>query len=600
MQRVNRRLDDLQRLSDRYAWARLAVFVIGAVIALAAFFTVGAWLFWLSTLITVAVFVVGVHFHRKVQYSIIRHRIWSILKTTQIARIELDWERMPPHIAGTQSAEHPFSRDLNLTGKRSILQLVDTAISRGGSQRLLDWLSATTPDLPQIEARQAMVRELAPMTRLRDRLFLNATFGTSGMRSQWDGTPLRKWLEHHPPTASLLPRLRLLAALAALDIILVVLNSLGLIPALWELSFLVYLIILLYTVDRIGDIFEDAAALAVELERLKAVFQLIETYPLRGKEHLQALLKPFRDPHSRPSTHLRRLARIVSGASLRRNYLLWFVVNAVVPWEIYFAYRLNQCKADLAALLPVWLDTWFELEALSSLATFAYLNPEYTFPTIVPEPLQGEHAVFRGIGLGHPLLPYDRKVTNDFAIDHLGEVVIITGSNMSGKSSFLRTLGVNLCLTFAGGPVNAQSLQTCLFRLFTSIEVSDSVTDGISYFYAEVKRLKALLGALEQENTIPLFFLIDEIFRGTNNRERLIGSRSYVRALVGKNGIGVISTHDLELIRLADEIPTIKNEHFEDSVIDGRMVFDYKLRPGPCPSTNALRIMQIEGLPVET
>jgi DNA mismatch repair ATPase MutS len=169
---------------------------------------------------------------------------------------------------------------------------------------------------------------------------------------------------------------------------------------------------------------------------------------------------------------------------------------------------------------------------------------------------------------------------------------------MSGKSTFLRTLGVNLCLAFAGAPVNATAFQTVLLRLFTCIKVSDSVTDGISYFYAEVRRLKALLCALEAEEPVPLCFLIDEIFRGTNNRERLIGSRAYIHALAHGRGVGAISTHDLELITLADTVPTIRNYHFRETVSAGRMVFDYQLRPGPCPTTNALQIMQMEGLPV--
>ncbi|MFL5704773.1 MAG: MutS-related protein, partial [Ktedonobacteraceae bacterium] len=164
---------------------------------------------------------------------------------------------------------------------------------------------------------------------------------------------------------------------------------------------------------------------------------------------------------------------------------------------------------------------------------------------------------------------------------------------------FLRTLGVNLCLAYAGGPVNASTFQTSLFRIYTCIKVSDSVTDGYSYFYAEVRRLKALLSELERPSDFPLFFLIDEIFKGTNNRERLIGSSAYIHALVGKNCMGAISTHDLELVKLADTQPEIKNYHFREEVIDGQMVFDYILRPGPCPTTNALKIMQLEGLPIE-
>jgi len=238
---------------------------------------------------------------------------------------------------------------------------------------------------------------------------------------------------------------------------------------------------------------------------------------------------------------------------------------------------------------------------LNSLATFAYLNPEYVLPEVVASEKQGDRPVFRATGLGHPLIPMEQKVVNDFALPKVGEIAIVTGSNMSGKSTFLRTLGINLCLAYAGGPVNASAFHTSLFRLFTCIKISDSVTDGYSYFYAEVKRLKALLTTLElseKEKSMPLFFLIDEIFKGTNNRERLIGGESYISALVGRNCLGVVSTHDLELVKLADALPAITNYHFREDVIAGRMVFDYILRAGPSPTTNALKIMQMEGLPV--
>jgi len=163
----------------------------------------------------------------------------------------------------------------------------------------------------------------------------------------------------------------------------------------------------------------------------------------------------------------------------------------------------------------------------------------------------------------------------------------------------LRTLGINLCLAFVGAPVNASRFESRLFELFSSIQVSDSLADGFSFFYAEVRRLKRLLDHLQQPGPLPLFFLIDEIFRGTNNRERLIGSRAYVRALVDQNGVGVISTHDVELVQLESEFDAIDNHHFRESIAHGKMKFDYTLHPGPCPTTNALHIMRLEGLPVE-
>ncbi|MCA9982455.1 MAG: hypothetical protein KDD89_16545, partial [Anaerolineales bacterium] len=207
--------------------------------------------------------------------------------------------------------------------------------------------------------------------------------------------------------------------------------------------------------------------------------------------------------------------------------------------------------------------------------------------------------LIHGRALGHPLIPADQRVCNDFDLLAPPQVVLITGSNMAGKSSFLRTVGLNLVLAYAGGVVCAEGLETRPLRLFSAIKITDSVSDGISYFYAEVKRLKSLLDALQQPDDLPLFFFIDEIFRGTNNRERLIGSRAYIRALVAQNGAGLVSTHDLELVHLADETPHIRNQHFRETVQDGRMVFDYTLRPGPCPTTNALRIMALEGLPVD-
>jgi DNA mismatch repair ATPase MutS len=339
------------------------------------------------------------------------------------------------------------------------------------------------------------------------------------------------------------------------------------------------------------------------------VFQHLETYPLRRYDALNDLCQPFLDTENRPSAKLKQVSFLTAAAGLTQNPFIGLVLNLIAPWNLYFAHRLNLYKEEVVHQLPQWLDALFELEALGSLANFAYLNPGYAFPIITnyelgmtnDETISGQRSavsrqLFNAKGLGHPLIPAGQKVCNDFSADRPGQVVIITGSNMAGKSSFLRTVGVNLCLACAGGPVNAQSCRTIPFRLFTALSVSDSVTDGISYFYAEVKRLKRLLDTLNADDPLPLMHLVDEIFRGTNNRERFIGSRAYIRTLVGGNGFGIIATHDLELVKLADELSGVKNYHFREEVVAGKMVFDYQLRSGPCPTTNALKIMQAEGL----
>jgi DNA mismatch repair ATPase MutS len=170
---------------------------------------------------------------------------------------------------------------------------------------------------------------------------------------------------------------------------------------------------------------------------------------------------------------------------------------------------------------------------------------------------------------------------------------------MAGKSTFLRTVGVNLVLAFAGAPVNASSFTTRNFRVFTSINVKDSLEGGLSHFYAEVRRLRKLLDELEGEHSVPLFFFVDEIFKGTNNRERFQGSTAFLKNVAGKNGVGMVSTHDLELASLENEISGLSNWHFAETIENGKMSFEYKIKKGPCPTTNALKIMQIEGLPID-
>jgi DNA mismatch repair ATPase MutS len=344
---------------------------------------------------------------------------------------------------------------------------------------------------------------------------------------------------------------------------------------------------------KAGGLFQEGLALLERLRRLEGVLVRLEDYGFLRQPALRELCSPLLTNHQRPSKQIRRARWIASAASLQQNPVVWLAINAILPWDLWVANRLAQTRDELRVILPGWLNIWYELEALSSLATFAVLNPGTSFPQVEPA------ALFDARGLGHPLIHAEERVTNDFVINELGSTTIITGSNMSGKSSFLRTMGINVQLAYCGSVVCAAEMKIGLFRVFTSIRISDSVVDGFSYFYAEVRRLKSLLDALEQVDEPPLFYLIDEIFRGTNNRERLTGSRAYIRALAGRHGVGFIATHDLELVKLETQFEQVQNFHFREAVIEGKMVFDYRLRPGPCPTTNALKIMALVGLPVD-
>jgi DNA mismatch repair ATPase MutS len=371
------------------------------------------------------------------------------------------------------------------------------------------------------------------------------------------------------------------------------------IPAYWQFGLILYAGIYLFRYQQFKSLFHDAMTLGKVLKQFQTVLSFLEGYPYPAGSKLGLIASKLKQPGKSPSVILKKVSRLISAASLQNNQILTLVVNAIIPWDLLFASQLSRYKQTIRHLLPDWLDSWYEFEAYHALANFGYLFPEYQFAELINPHEETKETVFEAKQMGHPLIPLKTRVCNDFGLTDKGQVVIVTGSNMSGKSTFLRTVGINTALALAGAVVPAASLRLQVVRLFTCIQVSDSLNDGFSYFYAEVHRLKQLLDALQIRTKPPVLFLIDEIFRGTNNQERRIGSQAYVRALTKANGAGLISTHDLELSKLAEQDGDILNYNFRDDVVDGRMAFDYILRPGPSPTTNALKIMQLEGLPVK-
>ncbi|MBI1278314.1 MAG: hypothetical protein GC179_09325 [Anaerolineaceae bacterium] len=583
IRRLETRLVIVRQQSNRLGWLRLLVFLAAAGLGL------GLWpgnnlLAVSCAVIGFAIFALLVGRHNRVRAVIARGETWITIQQTKIARANLDWVQIPLPPAFTANDDHPFENDLDIGGARSLHQLLDTTATLQGSARLRKWLLTTSPDAKTITQRHKILDELP--TTFCDRLTLEARL-KAGKDKRLDTRLLSAWLAEPSSGGVSGQFVALLAGLCLLTAGLFVLWRTINIPPIWAISFLVYFGLSLSRITAVLPVLDEAFAIQGILNGLTGVFGYLEKYPFRDKPSLAQLCAPFQTAE-RPSNILRSLNVIVSAASLRNNFILWGVLNGLMPWDMFTAYRLSALRRKLAHLMPVWLEIWAELEALSALRLFAYLNPAYSRPQI-----QSDGMTFAAVNLGHPLIAHEQRVCNDFTMD-TAKVTMLTGSNMSGKSSFLRTLGVNLVLANAGAVVTANSLNISLFRIYTCIKVSDSLAEGYSYFYAEVRRLKSLLDALDKPDALPLFFLIDEIFKGTNNRERLIGSEAYIQALLGKHGTGAISTHDLELASLTG----LSNYHFADQVHDGQLTFDYKLQIGVSPTTNALRIMRLAGLPV--
>ncbi len=531
--------------------------------------------------------------HNRLERRLRRLGTWIDIQDSNLARLRVDWEGIPETTLRL-SSEHPYAMDLDLFGKHSLFRLLDTTVSRDGQTLLVAWMTRQHPvAFNQWEIRQELVRALTPLRGLRDRSQLVAK---SLSPNPINTDRLESLLESSESMAHLGPLLLAASALAGLNVALFVFWLLGG-TGYWIVSFLLYALLLLVTGRRVSRVFGRALDLHLELDAVAAVIGIFEKRSFRRFPILQAMTVLWRNEDSRPSVAIRQLARVCSGLSLKAHPLLHIGLHVLVPWDLAWTWYLRNVCNRLRSVLPAWIMQLAIIDAAMALATFAYLNPSYAWPHRRTDGLVSGTGI-AGTAIGHPLIVHQQRINNDLTLDGLGRVFLVTGSNMSGKSTFLRTIGINVCLAQAGGPVCAESWEWSWLRIHTCIRVGDVLEEGLSYFYVEVKRLKNLLVAMENHREAPVLFLIDEIFKGTNNRERLLGSEAFIRELTAGRGLGLVTTHDLELANLEQELATLTNVHFQETLGDKALQFDYQLRPGPCPTTNALRIMAMEGLPV--
>jgi hypothetical protein len=291
------------------------------------------------------------------------------------------------------------------------------------------------------------------------------------------------------------------------------------------------------------------------------------------------------------STRIRRLARLLHLLDQRRNQL-FAPIAALWHWTTLLAIRIDAWRGDAGPEVARWIRAVGEVEALCALGAYAAENPADPFPELVPGP-----AVYDAESLGHPLIPTDICVRNDLTLGPATQVLIVSGSNMSGKSTLLRTVGINAVLAFAGAPIRARHLRLSPLIMGATLRIQDSLQEGRSRFYAEITRVRQIVGL--SRGPVPLLFLFDELFHGTNSHDRTVGAEAVIRGLIDSGAIGLVTTHDLTLARIADAVaPRAINVHFEDQLVDGEMQFDYRMRPGIVQHSNALALMRAIGLEV--
>jgi hypothetical protein len=598
------RKEEIATLDQRHAklgYARLATVVGAAVIAWYAL-SGGFSILWI--LVPVAAFIALMAAHERLLVQLERRRRAERFFERGLARLRGDWAGHGETGERYLNPTHPYAPDLDIFGKASLFELLSTARTHIGEDTLAGWLQYPAPP-ETVLARQAAVDELRPGLNLRERLAVVAEEARTGV----DPVALAHWGEAPAQLGG--PGLRAavwgfrifgIAACAAGAATLAGVMGAFRIPEFtatvgrdfFLLALLVNGIFFYRIRPRMEAVVGAVDAAAHELGLVSEVLLLLEgeTFHAPLLAELRASLATDGAP---PSQRLARLRRICDCLDSRDNIFVR-LTEPFLLWTPYWAMEAEKWRRESGPAVRRWLTALGAIEALSSLASHAFEHPEDPFPEFTSEGpwLEAE-------GVAHPLIAEERAVRNDVRLGGELRVLIISGSNMSGKSTLLRTLGSNVALAQAGATVRARRMRLSPLALGASIRVTDSLHEGVSRFYAEILRLRQILDEASSKvpGKPPVLFLIDEFMHGTNSHDRRIGAEAMVRSLVERGAIGLITTHDLALADIADGLgERAANVHFEDRVENGRIEFDYVMRPGIVRKSNAIELMRSVGLEV--
>ena len=600
-QNIAKHQETVERLSKKLtelSWSRVVVFVFSAffIVVLASSGMAAA--VWLLLLIGGGSFAFLMKQHNQAAYQK-QHATFLIeINEQEILRQQNQLAAFPNGRAFIQR-DHPYVADLDVFGSHSLYQLLNRTTTESGGERLAGWLSEAASEAV-IRERQRAVQELMPKLAWRQEF---QAAGQHFTNSQSDFRKLLAWLDE---PVHLLPHA---TKYRAVSVILAVLTTLAL---LYHMRFAYASDFLLNSLPLIAMVIVNVLFLKrfkyVAEEIINSTHENVKTLggyqALIGKieaeefesPRLQQLQAAFRQDNFSASQEINTLKKILEIAQLKGtkstgDNKLYPIINILWLIDPHWIIRAERWKTRNRTYVKAWADAVGTFETLSSLAGFAYANPTYTFPAV-----REGACTIRFDTLGHPLLPPDRRVCNDFSLRSSDNIVMITGSNMAGKSTFLRTVGANLVLALAGAPCCARAGEVTVMQLFSSMRTQDNLEEGVSSFYAELKKIEQLLKLIQSGQ--PIFFLLDEMFKGTNSKDRHRGGFSLIKQLEELNAFGIISTHDLELADEAGKHALVTNYSFNSDIREGEMTFDYHLTPGPCRDFNASELMRRSGIKI--
>jgi hypothetical protein len=578
-----RALDRWARLDRRVADARLVVFLLAVLTLAFVYWGLASTYWWLA--VPIGMFVPLILIHEPIRIRGDRARRAVEFYAKGLARLNGKWSGTGVTGLDHLDLEHPYAADLDLFGVGSMFELLCTARTRAGEAALASWLLAAAAG-DAIRERHAAIDELRPRLDLREDLELLGAEIRAGIDpavlAEW-GKSEREFHGHALPLAAVAIAIYGTIALLAWSFFE---TSLG--PLMF--AGLVCVAFIRFTSRRVATTIAAVDERLHDLVLLSELFERLEREPFQTPL-LRRLVDSMGSGVGAASAQIRRLSRLVQMVDWEKNQL-FLPLAFLWLWKFQIAVRIDSWRSQSGKSIADWLAAVGVFEALCALACYSAENPADPFPELV----EGAGCL-EAEGLGHPLILPGECVRNDVHFDAETPVYLVSGSNMSGKSTLLRTVGINAVLAQAGAPVRATRLRISPLVIGATLRIQDSLQTGKSRFYAEISRVR-LLVELSRGPT-PLLFLMDELFHGTNSHDRCVGAEAVLKGLIDRGAIGLITTHDLALATIAGNLaPRVVNVHFEDHLENGKMTFDYRMRPGVVEHSNALALMRAIGLDV--
>jgi hypothetical protein len=576
-------LSALKRKQSQFGWLRLSIVLAVSIIAYFIFAAYGPW-GWLVVGAGIVTFLILVSIDTVNNARILHTNNLLAINKDELSVLNNNYQHLY-NGEGFQPAIHAYAADIDLFGEASLFQYVNRCSTEQGRTLLAANLLRPQP-ISIVKERNNAVVELSAKINWRQEFQALAMQQPITLNTEYKITD---WLQTDDAAYAQNSWKYILPAYAAITVSSAIAALMDYIPGpVFSFIFLIYIIIGMSFSKKAVVAYKYLSGIVKPIDTLSNLVQHIEGHSFQGS-HLKGLQNKLRSINGNTYSQIKELKDILNRFDLRLNVFVFIILNSFFLWDVWQMRSLNTWKANNKAVLPEAFAIIAEFEVVNSLSALHFNEPKWAFPAFE------DFFALHGDNIGHPLLPASKRVTSDFVLNGTGKVALITGSNMAGKSTFLRSLAVNIVLAQIGAPVCASSFTLSSMDVMSSMRIADNLAENTSTFYAELKKLESIIKAVKEHR--PLFVLLDEILRGTNSLDRHIGSKALIRQLIKEQAVAIIATHDVELTQLSEEYPSaLDNYHFDVQVENDELFFDYKLKDGVCQSLNASLLMKKIGI----